>query len=201
VRTTPQPDHDLESAARLESILLRSPVLQPIFSQWSAISLPDCWLAAGAVAQTVWNDAFGFAPAHGLSDIDLVYFDGTDLSELGEARSAERLQHLFAGLPMRIDAKNEARMHLWYAAKFGHAIPPYTSTAHAITTFPTTATAVGVQPKPSGLSISAPFGLADLLGLVVRPNKVQITRSVYEAKATRWRSLWPRLAIVDWSDA
>jgi len=77
-------------------------------------------------------------------------------------------------------------VHLWYAAKFGYAIPPYTSTTHAMTTFPTTATAVGVQPQPLGLSIAAPFGLQDLLGLIVRPNKVRITRSIYEAKLARW---------------
>src|SRR6201998_1885163 len=32
----------------------------------------------------------------------------------------------------------------------------------------------------SGLSIAAPYGLSDLFGVVVRPNKVQITRAVYE---------------------
>ena len=194
-------DHDTMSAATLENIIQSSPVLAPILRQWSAISLPDCWLAAGAVAQTVWNDAFGLAPDHGLVDVDIVYFDETDLSENREACHAQRLQYLFAGLPVTIDTKNEARVHLWYAAKFGYSIPPYTSTAHAITTFPTTATAIGIHPKPSGLSISAPFGLSDLLGLIVRPNKIQITRSIYEAKVARWRSLWPQLEIVDWSNA
>ena len=134
-------------------------------------------------------------------DVDLVYFDATDFSERQEACRAERLRDLFSGLPVRIDAKNEARVHLWYTAKFGYAIAPYTSATHAITTFPTTATAVGVQPTSSGLSITAPFGLSDLLGLVVRPNKTQITRSIYEAKIARWRSFWPGLSIVDWSDA
>jgi hypothetical protein len=31
----------------------------------------------------------------------------------------------------------------------------------------------------------APFGLDDLFGLVVRPNKRQITRAIYEAKVER----------------
>jgi hypothetical protein len=194
-------DHDLEKVKELERILFASPILEPIFRQWSGISLPDCWLAAGAVAQTVWNAAFGFTPDHGLSDVDLVYFDAADLSEVGEARHAERLQILFAGLPVRLDVKNEARVHLWYEGKFGYAISPYTSTAHAITTFPTTATAIGAQPTSQGLSISAPFGLSDLFGLIVRPNKTQITRSIYEAKLARWRSIWPKLTFIDWSDA
>jgi hypothetical protein len=39
-------------------------------------------------------------------------------------------------------------VHLWYAEKFGNVLAPYTSTEDAITTFPTTATAIGVQPRP-----------------------------------------------------
>ena len=66
------------------------------------------------------------------------------------------------------------------------------------TGFPTTATAIGIQPGASGLSIAAPYGLSDLFGLIVRPNKVQITRAIYEAKVARWRSFWPGLTVIDW---
>jgi hypothetical protein len=187
--------------AALSRVLMASPVLAPFLARWRSIALPDCWLASGALAQTVWNDAFGFAPNHGLSDVDLVYFDATDLSEGAEARHAERLQQLFADVPLRIDAKNEARVHLWYAGKFGKALTPYTSTAHAISTFPTTATCVGVRPDGSGLTITAPFGLSDLLGLIVRPNKTQISQDVYDAKVARWRPLWPGLTFVDWESS
>ena len=185
-------------AARLERIILASPILAPIIRRWGEVALPDGWLVAGALAQTVWNDTFGFPPEHGLADADLVYFDGSDLSEAGEAAHAARIRHLFADLAVKFDVKNEARVHFWYAEKFGYEIAPYTSTAHAITTFPTTATAIGVQPGGSGLAISAPFGLADLFASAVRPNKAQITRAIYEAKVTRWRTLWPRLHIEDW---
>jgi len=194
-------DRDFEGADRLRRILVASPILLPIFKRWSAISLPDCWLAAGVVAQTVWNNAHGFVPGYGLSDIDLVYFDDRDLSNVAEDRHAQRIQRLFAGLPVKIDVRNEARVHIWYASKFGYAIQPYTSTWHAITTFPTTATAIGVQPTSSGLSIFAPFGLSDLLGLIVRPNKTQITQSIYESKIRQWRVLWPQLTVVDWADS
>jgi hypothetical protein len=192
------PDHDSANWANLENIVLASPILGPIIGEWSAISLPDCWLVAGAVAQTVWNSAFSLPLDHGLKDVDLVYFDDTDLSDTGEARHEERIRHLFARLPAKVDVKNEARVHLWYTEKFGSAISPYTSTTDAITTFPTTATAVGIQPRSSGLSIAAPYGLSDLFGLIVRPNKMQITRAIYEAKVARWRSVWPGLTILDW---
>jgi uncharacterized protein len=190
--------HDV---TRLENIVRASPILGPIVSQWTSVALPDCWLVAGAIAQTVWNEAFGLPPGHGLSDVDLIYFDATDLSEASETRHAERIRDGFTELPVWIDVKNEARVHLWYARKFGYSIAPYTSATQAITTFPSTTTAVGVQPAESGMLIAAPFGLADLFNLTVRPNMAQITRPIYEAKVARWRAAWPGLTIVDWPDA
>jgi hypothetical protein len=74
----------------------------------------------------------------------------------------------------------------------------YTSTRHAIATFPTTATAIGMRPAPSGIELCAPFGVDDLVELVVRPNKAQITADIYAAKVSRWKMMWPRLQIIDW---
>jgi hypothetical protein len=185
---------------QLRQVLSRSPIVAPAIDRWPDIGLPDCWLAAGCLAQTVWNDAFGLPARHGISDIDLVYFDGGDLSAGTEAGHAARIRALFAELGLWVDVKNEARVHLWYAEKFGTAQAPYVSTEDAITTFPTTATAVGVQPDANGLRIFSPYGLSDLLGGVVRPNKKQITRPIYEAKVKKWLALWPRLRVVDWDD-
>ncbi len=185
---------------KLGAILAASPILHKILNRWASIDLPDCWMSGSAIAQTAWNAAFGLPPEHGLADIDLVYFDTTDLSEEGEARQVARVRGLFPDLPVWIDAKNEARVHLWYSAKFGYPIEPYRSIEHAISTFPTTAGAVAVRPDAAGLSIFAPFGLNDLLDCTVRPNKVQITEAIYEAKLARWRTCWPALKIIGWSD-
>ena len=184
----------------LRAILARSPIVTAVVDRWPQIGLPDCWLVAGCLAQTVWNDSFGLPASHGISDIDLVYFDGGDLSEETEANHAARIRVLFADLGLWIDVKNEARVHLWYAEKFGTSLKPYVSTEDAITTFPTTATAVGVQLRSDGLRVFAPYGLSDLLGLIVRPNKKQITRPIYDAKVEKWRTRWPGLRVVPWDD-
>src|ERR1700761_8956200 len=84
------------NAARLERILLASPIIEPVIRQWADLTLPDCWLAAGAVTQTVWNDLFGHDPGYGMTDSDLIYFDGSDLSENAEASHAARIGRLFA---------------------------------------------------------------------------------------------------------
>ena len=153
---------------------------------------------AGVLAQTVWNDAFGLPSTHGISDIDLVYFDGDDLSEEAEARHSTRIRDVFSDLGLWCDVKNEARVHLWYAEKFGETIAPYVSTADAITTFPTAATAVGIQPHPNGLHVFASYGLSDLFGLIVRPNKKQIAQPIYEARVRKWLAKWPHLRVVPW---
>jgi hypothetical protein len=183
---------------QLRAVLSCSPIVATVVGRWSEVGLPDCWLVAGCVAQTVWNDAFGRPAGHGISDIDLVYFDGADLSAEAEAHHAERIRTLFADLDLWVDVKNEARVHLWYAEKFGKALAPYVSTEDAITTFPTTATAVGVQPHANELRVVSPYGLSDLLGLIVRPNKKQITRPIYDAKVKKWLARWPELRVVPW---
>ncbi|MFT3964440.1 MAG: nucleotidyltransferase family protein [Sphingobium sp.] len=187
--------------AALRRIVLASPLFGSILGRWDSIRLPDCWLSGSAIAQTAWNAAHGLASDHGLADIDLIYFDPDDLSPDGEARQAARIRALLDDLPVPVDVKNEARVHLWYAEKFGYSIAPYRSSEHAVTTFPTTAGAVAIRPGAAGLSIFAPFGLSDLLGGIVRPNKAQITRAIYEAKVRRWRGCWPGLTIIDWQDA
>ena len=87
-------------ASSLRAIVAGSPILTTILNRWSSIDLPDCWLSGSAIAQTVWNAAFGLSPEYGLADIDLVYFDAADLSEEGEALQAARIRSLFPDMPL-----------------------------------------------------------------------------------------------------
>ena len=189
-----------QNRVRFIEAVTASPLLAPVLGRWDGVNLPDAWLVAGALAQTVWNRAHGFPPETGIADIDLVYHDSADLSEAAEAQHAKRIEVLFSDLPLRFDVKNEARVHLWYAEKFGFPIAPYGSTEAAIASFPTTATAVGLRPGQAGCDVVAPFGLDDLMSLTVRPNKRQITEAIYRAKTARWRQIWPRLKVVAWED-
>ncbi len=183
---------------KLVSHIENSPLLSVILDRWAQIGLPDCWLVAGCLAQTVWNAQFGYAVDHGISDIDIIYFDPNDMSEDGEQAQAERIRALFHDVPTKIDVKNEARVHMWYEAKFGNAIAPYTSSKDAIRTFPTTATCVGICPKGATLNVFAPRGTSDLMNGVVKANKVIISEAVYRDKVAKWRGYWPELSIVEW---
>jgi hypothetical protein len=52
--------------------------------------------------------------------------------------------------------------------------------------------------QDDGFAVCAPYGLTDLFGMVVRPNKVIVPRAVYEAKAARWAAVWPKLTVLAW---
>jgi hypothetical protein len=182
----------------LEGILRTNPVASGLLERAAATALPSWYLGAGGVAQSVWNHLHGFAPTHGIVDYDIVYFDPDDLTEAGE-KAIER--ELTAAADLRgakLDASNQARVHLWYERRFGRPIAPYRSAEHAIATWPTTATSIGVRAEGNDFVVSAPFGLADLFALTIRPNATLVHRAIYEGKAARWRRLWPRLTVLPW---
>lgn len=186
----------------LMAILRASALWSDILDRACRVSLKSWVVGGGAVAQTVWNHLHGFPDRHGLRDIDIAYFDSGDLSEKGEESVILDMAALYGDLGIELDVKNQARVHLWYERRFGRPIFPYRSLDDAIATWPTTSTAVALAPDAGGsIRVIAPFGLDDLLSGIVRPNKRQITESVYEAKIVRWRTIWPQLVIMSWSDS
>lgn len=189
-----------ELARHLWDLAERHPTIRCLLDRWHAIDLPDARLSGSLVAQAHWNEVFGFDAHHGIDDVDIVYFDGRDLSQETELAAERRIAALFADLPVRVDVKNQARVHLWYRARFGYAIEPYRSIAGAIATFPTTSSAVGLR-GGHDRDIIAPFGLADLMHPRVRANAAQITEAYFGKKAARWRRFWPDLEILPWSEA
>ena len=183
---------------RLLAHLRGSSVLWECLERLAALELPGCYLGAGCVAQTVWNAAHDKPPEADIDDYDVVYFDAGDLTEVGENEATTRVRNALADLRVAVDVKNQARVHLWYRQRFGYDIVPYISTEDAIATWPTTATAIGARLAHGRPRIFAPYGLEDLLGLVVRANRVQITPDIYRRKVVRWTRHWPNLTVLPW---
>ena len=109
-----------------------SAVLWECLERLADLGLPDCYLGAGSIAQTVWSNAHDKAPAADISDYDVVYFDAADLTEHSENQATATVRTLMADLPLKVDVKNQARVHLWYRQRFGYEIVPYTSVEDAI---------------------------------------------------------------------
>ncbi len=182
----------------LDDALRQNAVARAVLATGADLALPNWYFGAGGVAQTVWNLRHGYEPAAGIKDYDLVYFDSADLSDDTERQIEAEIIHRLSDLDVVVDVKNEARVHLWYTERFGRHLEPYGSTEEAIATWPTTASCVGVRQDKEGFIVCAPFGLADIFGMVARPNKAIVTRDVYEEKVSRWAALWPELRIMAW---
>ena len=185
--------------ARLERDLGRNELVGECLQRLASLDLPNWYLGGGCIAQTVWNVAHSYPAATGIDDFDIAYFDA-DRSARAENEVVACVCDLLSDLPVRPDVKNQARVHLWYASRFGYEIRPYSSCEDALATWPTTAAAIGIRRVDGALLVEAPFGIDDLFDLVVRPNRAQITPEIYAAKVQRWGRVWPLLQILPWED-
>lgn len=185
---------------RLRNLLSRNEILVEVLERARELALPDWYLTAGCVVQTVWNVLADREPARGIKDYDLFYHDPADLSWEAEDRAIRRAAAACRGLPAEVEVRNEARVHLWYEAKFGAPCPPFATVEAAIDAFPAVCSCIGVRFERDGTwHFHAPHGCEDLFALVVRPNRVLAPRAVYERKAARWQREWPRLQVLPWS--
>lgn len=189
----------MTKAEQLLRILESNKSVQVILERADELKMPNWYLGAGGIAQTVWNTGHGFDPQKGIKDYDLVYYDGDNISYEAEDVYIQKGREAFKEIPVLVEIRNQARVHLWYKNHFGYPIDQHKSVEDAIGTWPTTATAVGVRKNGKNFQICAPFGLDDLLGMVVRANKIKITEKIYQDKIDRWIRIWPNLKITPWN--
>ncbi len=182
----------------LFSILSKNELLYKVINEARDFRLEGYYIGAGCICQTVWNYQNGNDLMYGISDIDFVYYNASDISYNAENQIIETVKRQYSNLPVKIDVKNQARVHLWYRECYGYDINPYNSLESAVNSWPTTATAVGVRMVGNELMVYAPFGLNDMFGQIIRPNKAQITETIYNKKCNRWQSKWQGLTIIPW---
>ncbi|MGZ5180771.1 MAG: nucleotidyltransferase family protein [Ramlibacter sp.] len=177
--------------------VLRNPGNAFILERWSALALPDGWLVAGCLFQTVWNLCGGRAPQEGIKDYDLFYFDAADLSEAGEQAVQSRVEAALGGLGIAVEAKNQARVHLWYEAFFGHPYPALRDARDGIDRFLVRETCVGLRPAAGGWELHAPNGVDGLAAGTLTRNPLTPHGPLFDAKAASYRARWPWLRVVD----
>jgi len=188
----------VQQEERFLGVVLADPAIRAVLERAPRLGVPDWWLTAGVLFQTVWNALTCRPAGTGIRDADLFYFD-PDTSWEAEDAVIRAGADLFADLSVPVEIRNEARVHLWYAGHFGApAAAPFTSSCAAIDSFAAVCCAVGVTLEGGRARVYAPFGFDDLFGLVVRPNRRLAPRHVYEAKAARWKQHWPELTVLPW---
>ena len=171
-----------------------------ILERLPSLGLPDVWLVAGCLFQTVWNLQSARAPTAGIKDYDLFYFDASDLSAQAEAAQGARIEHCYRDLGVVIEAKNQARVHTWYAEWFGFPYPALADSRAGLDRFLVPCTCVGLQPqadKQQPPLLYAPNGLDDLYGGILRPNPLSDHRPLFRQKAQSYRDRWNWLQIVE----
>ncbi len=98
-----------------------------------------------------------------------------------------------------VEMRNQARVHLWFERRFGTPYPPLGCADAALERYASVVHAVGVRLEPDGrLDIVAPFGLDDLFGMVIRPNRALDNRASHETKAARAKAIWPEVSVIPW---
>lgn len=185
---------------RLEDIVRADPGLMTLLVRLRDLGLPQWRLVAGCLYQTVWNVLTGRPRGTGIRDYDLIYFDPDDLSYEAEDRVIQRVAAATAPGIGPVEARNQARVHLWFEARFGLPYSPLSSADEALRRYASVVHAVGVRLDEAGrLDVVAPFGLDDLFGMVIRPNRALDNAASHMAKAMRAGAIWPEVTVIAWS--
>lgn len=188
-----------EQLAALTAIIGSEDWLMDALRKAKDLGVEDDWVVAGAIYNTVWNRLTGRLSLEGIKDIDLFYFDSSDLSYEAEDRIIRKGETIFAGNPVPVEIRNQARVHLWFGRHFGFEIAPIESCRDSIRRFASVAYCIGVRLGENGeLDVFAPHGLTDLFSFRIRPNRFCDNRLTHEKKAARAIAHWPELSVEQW---
>lgn len=168
------------------SQVAKNPANRAILSRWSQLNLPDSWLVAGCLFQTVWNIQASRSPEAGIKDYDIFYFDAGDLSDSAEAHVQAHVDSLLGDLGVKVEVANQARVHTWYPTYFGQPYPVLNSTEDGIKRFLVLETCVAVRPS----DCFAPYGLAGLYDGTLTPNPLTPYAPLFREKAASYCQRW-----------
>jgi hypothetical protein len=183
------------TAGDFRNFVLRNPANDALLDELMRLELPDAWIVAGCLVQTIWNLKTGRPVGHGINDYDVFYFD-SDVSWEAEDRVIGRLSETSARLGISIEIRNQARVHLWFGQKHGTLYPALQGSSDGIDRFLTRCTQVGLQRSRDGDHVYAPAGFDEVERMIVRPNLApNFSAAAYREKTARWLSLWPELTV------
>jgi hypothetical protein len=188
----------LRDADRLADLVRTSPRFMRTLAHVRALRLPAWCVGAGAVRNLVWDALHGHATPSALADVDVAHFDAGDLSPARDAALQSALADIAPETPWEVI--NQAGVHLWFEAHFGHAVAPLRSLEEAVASWPEYATAVGVWlAEDDRVHVIAPHGLDDLFAMVVRRNPARVSVETYRQRiaSKRYTARWPRVRVVD----
>ncbi|AMA73400.1 MULTISPECIES: nucleotidyltransferase family protein [Aneurinibacillus] len=188
--------NNIQSEQDIIELIKNDQLMMEILTLVKDLRLPDCWVCAGFIRSKVWDVLHGFKVATPLEDVDVVYFDSKNIDSSTEKKFEEKLRHMNPNINWSV--KNQARMNI------RNNDSPYKSSEDAISKFPETATAVGVQlDSENNVILTCPCGIEDLINLIVRPTEHFIRNAdtkaeIYEERLQKknWQEKWYKLNII-----
>jgi len=182
----------MRNAADIAYFIAHNPRMMRCLAVLAAHGPAGAWIGAGFVRNAVWDHLSGLdTEAQPPVDLDVVFHDPVNATVEHDARIEAVLLAAAPDLPWSVH--NQARMH----ERNDHR--HYRDVADALAHWVETATAITARLGPQGVEILAPFGVDDVLDMIVRPvpayrSKPEVLRARLEAKG--WLTRWPRLRLV-----
>ncbi len=181
---------------KLLAILKEHPLFMSALDAVFDLGIPQWCIGAGVIRNIVFDHLDG-ATTTPIRDMDVAYFDMSDLTEHADRRYEAILKQRMPHVPWEVT--NQAAVHLWFHKKFGYRVSPVAGIAEAVATWPETCTAVAVT-KVVGedYRVYAPCGLEDLFGMVIRRNPERIDVRTYNARilTKRYDQCWKSVKII-----
>ncbi|MYM25806.1 hypothetical protein GTP46_24565 [Duganella sp. FT135W] len=182
---------------RLRRIARSSKWFMPALCAARELGLASWCLGAGAVRNLVWDALHGYHTPTALADLDLAYFDPSDMDPERELDLQHRLSAAMPEVPWEVT--NQASVHHWFERYFGYAVEPLSSLHDAVASWPEYATSVGVRlHSDDTIEIIAPHGLDDLFNCVIRRNPTRASLATYRMRIEqkKYALRWPNVTVV-----
>lgn len=181
------------------SIIKQNKELMLILDYIDFLNLPNSYIAAGSVFQTIWNYYDNKPLNYNIKDIDIIYYDSNNLSKEDEKKLESNISQYFKDMNYEFDVHNEARMHLWKKENENRNIDQYKNSEDAIDQWIATVHAIGITKKNNKIEVYAPYGLSDIFSKTIRPIKHKAnSKELYNKKATAWKNRFDNLNIIEW---
>lgn len=183
------------------SILSENKELMDVLDYISTLQMPNNYIAAGSVFQTIWNKMDNRDLNYNIKDIDVIYYNDKDLSPEKDLEYFKLINTYCKDkeYKYKIDVSNEARMHIWKAEMYGMDIEQYKSSEDAINKWIATVHAIGITKDSGKLKIYAPFGLSDIFSKTIRAIKHKYnTKDFYDNKVKSWKERFNGLTIIEY---
>ena len=190
-----------EQNEKFISILKENKDLITILDYICELNLPNFYITAGSIFQTIWNYYDQKPLNFGIKDIDIIYYDPNNLSKEYEKKLENKIIEHFKALNLNyeFDIHNEARMHLWKKENENKDINQYKNSEDAIDQWIATVHSIGITKENDNIKVYAPYGLSDIFSKTIRPIKHKAnSKELYDKKAESWQKRFDNLNIIEW---